>query len=189
MGWKESFEEKQTLLNVNPESPLLMLLRTRPVRETVRKHCWPDYHFCLNSLPWKEYYYYYYFRKKSKPPKPKTWEFIHWEVWYIFLKISKCSKLSGQQCTPARNNRIGLWLFFCCFFTTIKSNGWGYSYCASWPGILGPEKDELKQEHLPRMFSSIKNKSWRLVANSLSSGVDPIILCAVLRTPKFLVGG
>lgn len=100
--------------------------------------------------------------------------------------------MAGQQCTPARNNRIGLWLFFLLFFGSramIKSNGWGHSYCATWTGILGPVQDELKQKHLPRIFSLIKNKSWRLVANSLSSGVTPITHQAACRTPKFSGSG
>lgn len=42
VDYKENVEEKTTLLTVNTELPSVMLIRTRSVRETVRKNCCPD---------------------------------------------------------------------------------------------------------------------------------------------------
>ena len=41
----------------------------------------------------------------------------------------------------------------------INRNGWGYSYSIVRGEILGFMEDELLRNHLPRMFSLIKNES------------------------------
>jgi hypothetical protein len=37
----------------------------------------------------------------------------------------------------------------------------GHSYCVVRGEILGSTQDEQLRKHLPRMFSLIKNESWR----------------------------
>ena len=44
----------------------------------------------------------------------------------------------------------------------INRNDWGHLYFIVRGEILGFMKDRLLEKHLPRMFSLIKNESWRL---------------------------
>ncbi len=62
----------------------------------------------------------------------------------------------------AWNNKIGPRYYFVglCPEVMINRDSWGYSYCAVRGEILGSAQDELLREHLPRMFSLIKNESW-----------------------------
>uniref|UniRef100_A0A8D0KSM4 Uncharacterized protein n=1 Tax=Strix occidentalis caurina TaxID=311401 RepID=A0A8D0KSM4_STROC len=51
----------------------------------------------------------------------------------------------------------------------LKQDGRGHSYCATRGEILGLAQDSLKQKHSPRMFSLIKNKSWRFEGGQIPS--------------------
>ena len=42
----------------------------------------------------------------------------------------------------------------------INRNGWGFSYLIVRGDILGFMNDEFMRKLLPRIFLSIKNKSW-----------------------------
>ena len=71
----------------------------------------------------------------------------------------------------AWNNTIGLLSYFVGLGTgvMIKRNSWGHSYFIVRGEILGFMKDELLRKHLPRMFSLIKNESWRLEDDQIPS--------------------
>uniref|UniRef100_A0A4X1TG04 Uncharacterized protein n=1 Tax=Sus scrofa TaxID=9823 RepID=A0A4X1TG04_PIG len=45
----------------------------------------------------------------------------------------------------------------------------GHSYCTTRGEILGPVQDGPEQKHLPRMFSSIKNKNQKFEDNQMLS--------------------
>uniref|UniRef100_A0A8C5PZ84 Uncharacterized protein n=1 Tax=Leptobrachium leishanense TaxID=445787 RepID=A0A8C5PZ84_9ANUR len=51
----------------------------------------------------------------------------------------------------------------------IEKDSPGHSYCAARGEILVPAQEEPKQKHLPRMFSLIKNESWRFEDNQIPS--------------------
>ena len=51
----------------------------------------------------------------------------------------------------------------------INRDSWGHSYFIVRGEILGFMKDELLRKHLPRMFSLIKNESWRLEDDQIPS--------------------
>ncbi len=61
----------------------------------------------------------------------------------------------------AWNNEIGLFRNFVGLREKVMINrdSWGYSYSIVRGEILGFLEDELLREHLPRMFSLIKNES------------------------------
>ena len=56
----------------------------------------------------------------------------------------------------------------------INRDSWGHSYFIVRGEILGFMKDELLRKHLPRMFSLIKNESWRLEDDQIPSLVPTI---------------
>ena len=64
----------------------------------------------------------------------------------------------------AWNNKIGPRYYFVGLRPEVMINrdSWGYSYCAVRGKIIGLAQDELQRKHFPRMFSIIKNKSWRI---------------------------
>ena len=51
----------------------------------------------------------------------------------------------------------------------IKRDSWGHSYLIVRGEILGFMKDEQLRKHLPRMFSLIKNESWRFEDDQIPS--------------------
>lgn len=51
----------------------------------------------------------------------------------------------------------------------INRDSWGHSYSIVRGEILGFMEDEQLRKHLPRMFSLIKNESWRFEDDQIPS--------------------
>uniref|UniRef100_A0A3Q2GGR5 Uncharacterized protein n=1 Tax=Cyprinodon variegatus TaxID=28743 RepID=A0A3Q2GGR5_CYPVA len=69
-----------------------------------------------------------------------------------------------QYTTPTAN--YGCWFRI---GVLIKRSGWGHWYLAARGEILRPAQDGRKRKHLPRMFSLIKNESWRFEDDQIPS--------------------
>ncbi len=77
------------------------------------------------------------------------------------MKKSECSKQAYAVERITWNNDIGPWYYFVGLRTEVMINrdSWGYLYSIVRGEILGFLEDKLLREHLPRMFSLIKNES------------------------------